>query len=174
MADEAMTIPLRPGGMPSMPSGRAQCYGTRQPVRGRLKMKVGSAWERRYGKGECSVCGKFVTCHKDGSAVIHEPEDECDDCGTHHDGPCDPDLMGRAGGEGPGEYPLEVAQQMARERDEAKAALTAALEQNERFAAEIARLRAFVQSVVDNTSSEDEHYAWMIAEGKRALRLEVV
>ena len=54
---------------------RQTCIGTRQPLlnRSRIKTPRASAWARKYGAGDCSVCGKFVVAHKDGSATMHSP-----------------------------------------------------------------------------------------------------
>jgi len=52
----------------------AQCPGTRQPVLNRRRPKptpYTGTYADRYGRGLCRVCGKLVTCHKDGSAVYH-------------------------------------------------------------------------------------------------------
>jgi hypothetical protein len=48
------------------------CPGTRLPVlKHRLSGRI-TGYSGRYGEGLCSVCGKLVTCHKDGSAVYHK------------------------------------------------------------------------------------------------------
>lgn len=52
----------------------AECAGTWQPVIGRVRVRTGSVWQRRYGVGYCAVCGKRVTCHKGGGAVTHKPD----------------------------------------------------------------------------------------------------
>jgi hypothetical protein len=51
-----------------------QCTGTRQPVlrRSRAGLAKAGTYAKRYGRGACQVCGKLVTCHKDGTAVYHE------------------------------------------------------------------------------------------------------
>ena len=51
------------------------CIGTRQPLlnRARITHPKASTWARRYGAGDCPVCGKFVVAHADGSATLHSP-----------------------------------------------------------------------------------------------------
>jgi hypothetical protein len=48
------------------------CPGTRQPVLKRRLSGRLTGYSGRYGEGLCAVCGKLVTCHKDGSAVYHK------------------------------------------------------------------------------------------------------
>lgn len=50
-----------------------ECFGTRKPLLGVVRLEKGTSWQRKYGVGECSICGKHVTSHKDGTAVQHEP-----------------------------------------------------------------------------------------------------
>ncbi|GAC1654600.1 MAG: hypothetical protein NVS4B6_31090 [Mycobacterium sp.] len=52
-----------------------ECPGTRQPTVNRFKRKPSyrtGDYGDRYGYGQCSVCGKSVTCHKDKTAVRHK------------------------------------------------------------------------------------------------------
>jgi hypothetical protein len=66
-------------------SAAAPCEGTRQPVtnRNRRVLKPTGAYAARYGRGTCQVCGKVVTCHKDGTAVNHQAgAPQCVRCGS--------------------------------------------------------------------------------------------
>lgn len=53
------------------------CPGTRLPVVNRIRPRptpFTGTYADRYGRGNCQVCGKLVTCHKDRSAVAHRQE----------------------------------------------------------------------------------------------------
>jgi len=54
---------------------RQTCIGTRQPLLNRTRVTHPRAgtFARRYGAGNCPVCGKMVVAHKDGSATLHSP-----------------------------------------------------------------------------------------------------
>lgn len=55
-----------------MTSINRPCEGTRQPTLLRRESGMSTGYRARYGDGLCSVCGRLVACHKDGTAVLHQ------------------------------------------------------------------------------------------------------